>query len=245
MERDSTERVGSAPATGPLNLNPPHFHLLLWPLTAFAPNNAFAIWMALSAVALMASLTLVIRSLRLGGWAIASLLAVSYASPAMFAMVLTGQVGAVLLLPFTLSWNAARKSRAAQSAAWLGLCASVKPLFLLFVPAYLRLGLWRAALVADRHRRRRVRGRHCHLRFRGAPHLGEPPAVGHLGRALHERVAARHDPAKPVAERMAAASHCEHTAARRADLAGRGRHARRCHTLASAAASPTRTGSSF
>lgn len=148
--RDGTEMygtVGAAPAAGPLNLNPPHFHLLLWPLTAFSPNSAFAIWMALSAAALMASLTLVIRSLRLGAWAIASLLAVSYASPAMFAMVLTGQVGAIMLLPYTLSWNAARKNRAVQSAAWLGLCASVKPLFLLFVPAYLRLGLWRAALV--------------------------------------------------------------------------------------------------
>lgn len=148
--RDGTDiyrTVGSSPATGPLNLNPPHFHLLLWPLTAFVPTTAFAIWMALSAVALLASLMLIITRLRLGGWAIATLLAVSYASPAMFATVLTGQVGAILLLPYTLAWLAARRTHPPRAAAWLGLCASIKPLFLLFVPAYVRLGLWRAALV--------------------------------------------------------------------------------------------------
>ena len=109
MGRTYTERVEPSRATGPLNLNPPHFHLLLWPLTAFAPTTAFTIWMALSAVALLASLMLVSTSLRLGGWAIASLLAVSYASPAMFATVLTGQVGAMLLLPFTLAWMGVRR----------------------------------------------------------------------------------------------------------------------------------------
>lgn len=148
--RDGADMYGTLATshpTGPLNLNPPHFHLLLWPLTAFPPNTAFAIWMASSAAALTASLLLVMTSLRLDRWAAASLFAVSYASPAMFATVLTGQVGAFLLLPYTLAWRAARKAQAPQSAVWLGLCASIKPLFLLFVPTYARLGLWRAAIV--------------------------------------------------------------------------------------------------
>ena len=51
LGRTYTGTLEPSRATGLLNLNPPHFHLLLWPLTAFAPKAAFTIWMALSAVA--------------------------------------------------------------------------------------------------------------------------------------------------------------------------------------------------
>lgn len=115
------------------NMNPPHFHLLIWPFTFLDPTRAFAVWLVVSVAALIGSLALVSRNLRLHGWPVFVLCAMVAASASMFATLMTGQVGLVLLVPFTLAWLRARQKRDAEAGAWIGVCASVKPFLLLFV----------------------------------------------------------------------------------------------------------------
>jgi hypothetical protein len=121
--------------------------VLLSPLTACSRETAFAIWMVANGAALVVSLAVISRTLSLGGWAVASMAALIYASPGMFAMLMTGQVAGVLLLPYTLGWWQARRGHHVKASWWLGVCASVKPLFLLFAPAMALAGRWRAAAV--------------------------------------------------------------------------------------------------
>jgi hypothetical protein len=129
----------------PLNLNPPHFHLLLLPFTALPPDAAFAVWMGLSLIALAAALVMMARAVRLGAWGFASLCAAALLSPALHATMLTGQVGLLLLVPFTLAWIAARGGRDVAAGLGLGLCASIKPFVLLFAVAFVVQKRWRAA----------------------------------------------------------------------------------------------------
>lgn len=129
----------------PFNLNPPHFHLLLLPLTALPPDVAFTVWMWLSLVALAAALVMIGRAVRLRAWGFASLYAAAMLSPALHATMLTGQVGLLLLVPFTLAWIAARGGRDVAAGLWLGFCAAIKPFVLLFAVAFLVQKRWRAA----------------------------------------------------------------------------------------------------
>ena len=130
------------------NLNPPHFHLLVLPFTYLPPTPAFVAWLALSAVTFAGSMVLVQRSLQLGVAEMIALIAVAIAWAPMFATLLTGQVGPILLLPFTIAWYRARQGRHWEAGAWLGLCASVKPFFLLFLVYLALLGRFRAMLAA-------------------------------------------------------------------------------------------------
>jgi hypothetical protein len=70
---------------------------------------------------------------------VGSIVAVStflYAVSPTATTLLTGQVGLVLLLPFTIAWASARQHRYVSAGAWIGICASGKPFFLLFVPYF-------------------------------------------------------------------------------------------------------------
>jgi hypothetical protein len=129
----------------PLNLNPPHFHLLMLPLTALSPERAFAVWMGLSVIALAAMLVVIGRAVDLRMWGFASLAAATVLSPALHATMLTGQLGLLLLVPFTVAWLAARDGRESSAGAWLGFCASIKPFMLLFAIAFVVQKRWRAA----------------------------------------------------------------------------------------------------
>lgn len=120
------------------NMNPPHFHLIILPLTVLSPSRAFAVWMMLSGAALVWSIVLIRRSLRLNGTALFILCVLVLAWAPMMLMVMTGQVGLLLLLPFTLAWYRARQGRLTEAGAWVGLCASIKLFLLLFV-AYFAL----------------------------------------------------------------------------------------------------------
>ena len=130
----------------PLNLNPPHFHLLLLALTAFPPVTAFAAWLALSLVALIWALALLRRAVDLHLWGTATLAAAIVVSPAMHSTLMTGQIGVVLLLPFTVAWLAARAGRDRAAGIWLGVCASIKPFMLLFAVAFAVQRRWRSAV---------------------------------------------------------------------------------------------------
>ena len=116
------------------NLNPPHFSAVVLPFTWVDLPVAFRLWIATSALMLLASVVLICRSIGLRGWSVAALCAYLWAGAPMITTLLTGQVGLVLLLPFTLAWAAARRHQDVTAAAWIGLCASIKPFFLLFVP---------------------------------------------------------------------------------------------------------------
>lgn len=130
------------------NMNPPHFHLLVEPLTALSPPRAFAVWMILSGAALVGALVLIVRGLALSrsGAIGLGLLAVTWA-PMMFT-VMTGQVGLLLLVPFTLAWRRARQGRLAEAGAWIGVCASIKLFFLLFVLYFAVSRRWQALRMA-------------------------------------------------------------------------------------------------
>ena len=122
-----------------LNMNPPHFHLLTLPLAAFGPMTALLLWTLASVAALVVSLRLVARELRVAwtpariGLAAIGVLLCS----ATVSIVVTGQLTFLLLLPVTLAWIAARRGDWNRSAALLGVCASVKPFLGVFLVYFL------------------------------------------------------------------------------------------------------------
>jgi Glycosyltransferase family 87 len=129
----------------PLNLNPPHFHFLLLPLTSLAPERAFAVWMVSSGIALAWSIVLIQRTLNLGIWATAALVTAVVVSPAMHSTMMTGQIGLALLVPYMFAWLRERSGHDTRAALWLGFCASIKPFFLLFALDFIVRRRWRAA----------------------------------------------------------------------------------------------------
>ena len=130
------------------NLNPPHFSLLVIPLTLLPISVAFYAWLSLSGCCLVLSLWLVSRSLRLRVSSVIALSAAAFAAAPMVATLMTGQVALLLLLPYTLAWKADREGRPLRAAVWIGLCASFKPFFILFAVYFVLLRRYRAALAA-------------------------------------------------------------------------------------------------
>lgn len=118
-----------------LNMNPPHFHLLIVPIAWLDPGPALAAWGLLSAGTALAAAAVIVRELRLPVtrrgvlWTVAAIAACS----ATGMVVVTGQVTFVLLLPITLAWQAARHNRWLAFGLWMGACASVKPFLGVFL----------------------------------------------------------------------------------------------------------------
>lgn len=130
------------------NLNPPHFNYLLRPFTWVDRPQAFLAWLAMSGLALFVSAAVIVRATELRWGAIVAVSAFLYASSPMAVTLLTGQVGLVLLLPFTIAWASARQHRYVAAAVWIGVCASVKPFFLLFVPYFVARRQMSAAVIS-------------------------------------------------------------------------------------------------
>jgi hypothetical protein len=130
------------------NMNPPHFHLLLLPLTLLGnPDYAFILWWVLSGWCLfhVGKWILAETGIQLTeSWrqvALVLLLAFSGTS----AMIYTAQLCFVLLVPLTLMWREARHGRWGRAGMVLGLLLSIKP-FLAVLLAYLCWRRrWRAA----------------------------------------------------------------------------------------------------
>jgi hypothetical protein len=135
-----------------LNLNPPHFHLLVLPLVSLPPVVALCLWWAAGLGAFAASMVVIARELGISwspsaaAWTLVALVL----SSATGMVVITGQVTFLLMLAVTLSWRAARRGRWGAAAVWLGAAASVKPFLGLFVPFLLvtRRGRPAIAMVA-------------------------------------------------------------------------------------------------
>ena len=129
------------------NMNPPHFHVLVLPLARLSPLPAYVIWSIESLIALVLSVAVITRELRLRWsasrllWALTGFVVCS----ATLAVIVTGQLSFILLLPVTLAWRAARHGQWPRAGAWLGLVGSVKPFFGIFGLYFLLTKRFRAA----------------------------------------------------------------------------------------------------
>jgi hypothetical protein len=142
---DGQDMYGRGPATGTIvsgmeqplsqNMNPPHFHLLLLPFAVLNPVSAISAWMIVNLLALCVSLHAISRELQIGwtserlAWTTAAVICCSVTGT----IAVTGQLTFVLLLPVTLAWIAARHNDWNRAAAYLGVCASIKPFLGLFL----------------------------------------------------------------------------------------------------------------
>lgn len=121
------------------NLNPPIFHVLLFPLTSLSLETAFAIWGVLSMMAFLVFIRILTQELKISftlnqvGVVILGVLAFAGTG----ALLYTGQLSLVLLLPFTLAWVNARNRNWVKSGIFLGVLSSIKPFFLIFLPFFI------------------------------------------------------------------------------------------------------------
>jgi dolichol-phosphate mannosyltransferase len=129
------------------NMNPPHFHLLLVPLTLLPePDWAYIVYLVLSAWCLYycvhrtiaaTGLELTPERRRLG-----IVFALLFCGTA--AMLFTGQLTFFLMVPVTLAWLAARRGQWAKSGALVGIALSVKPFLGVLLAYYVWRRHWRA-----------------------------------------------------------------------------------------------------
>jgi hypothetical protein len=134
---------GSAP-----NLVPPHAHLLIAPVILLERQTAYALWLQISLVSIVAAALRVSRELSLRPslpmWLLAAALAVS--SGMTMSLVTSGQIYAVLAWPVTAGWVAWRHGELTRAARWLAVAASIKLLLALALLWFVVRGRWRAAL---------------------------------------------------------------------------------------------------
>ena len=119
-----------------LNLNPPHFHLILLPLAPLPARWALVVWGLASLLCLALSLRLIAREsgITLTPWQRRLALLALLGFAGMAAVAVTGQVSFVLLLPVTLAWIRARRGKWTEAGIYLGLAMSVKPFLAVFLP---------------------------------------------------------------------------------------------------------------
>ncbi len=133
-----------------LDLNPPHFHLVVLPMIAWPLHSAAIVWTLANVGCGIAALVLVYIELRptIHPSRIFPLLWVVLASAATGANALTAQCTGLLMLPMAVAWRSARHGQWNTSGAWLGVLISVKPFLGLFLPVLLLVRRPRAALAA-------------------------------------------------------------------------------------------------
>lgn len=133
-----------------LNMNPPHFHLLLLPFIPFGLTAASIAWGVLNLLAAGIALFITAREL---GWSLRwqailpSLLFILLSGP-VNAVAVTGQFTGMLMLLMSLAWQDARRGRWERCGAWLGVLIGLKPFLALFVPVLLMTRRWNALLGA-------------------------------------------------------------------------------------------------
>jgi len=119
-----------------VNLNPPHFQLLVLPLALLAPGAALALWAAVNLLCLGISMAVIARELGLKPSAKSCwrgtvwLLAFSGTG----AVLGTAEVSFLLVLPLTLAWAAARQKHWKRAGVFLGLAMGLKLFLLIFIP---------------------------------------------------------------------------------------------------------------
>jgi len=128
-----------------VNLNPPHFQLLLLPLALLPAGVALGLWAVASFLCLGGSIYVIARELDLKpSWPTCYRAAIwLLAFAGMGAVLGTAEMSFLLLFPLTLAWAAARQGRWSQAGIYLGFAMSLKLFLLIFIPYFVlrrRLG---------------------------------------------------------------------------------------------------------
>lgn len=131
-----------------LDMNPPHFHVLMLPLAKLTLGLAARVWLVANAAAALISCWLVWRELdlRLERWHWLPLAAFCLGSTATMANSVTAQCTGILMPLVTLAWIDARHGRWSRSGIWLGLLISLKPFLGLFLLAFAWNRRWSAVI---------------------------------------------------------------------------------------------------
>lgn len=129
-----------------LDMNPPHFHILMLPLVHLTLGQAARVWLLINASAALGSCWLVLRELgmRPRPWHWLPLAAFCLGSTATMANSVTAQCTGILMPLITMAWIDARHGRWSSSGIWLGVLASLKPFFGLFLLSFAWNRQWRA-----------------------------------------------------------------------------------------------------
>ena len=127
---------GAAEAHVRINLNPPHFLLLLAPLVALDPLPAFVVWITLGLISAAAAIHLILREngLRFRSPTGMAVVGAVIATAPTGALLLSGQVSWLLWWPACRAWVASRRGQWIAAGALLGVLASLKPFLLVFLP---------------------------------------------------------------------------------------------------------------
>ena len=139
-------KLDKAPELQFLDMNPPHFHLIVLPLARLELRQAVGVWMGASVFALILSMLLIFREIRLD-WTPTRLLTIAFGTLGFAgtqAFFLTGQLSMLLLLAMTVCWLDARRDRWSSVGVWLGVCLSIKPFLLILIPYLLGTRRFRA-----------------------------------------------------------------------------------------------------
>ena len=137
--------AGRAWLQGP-NLNPPHFYVVVAPFALLSAKGAYVAWIACGALAAGYAAAVSLRALRARWTPAAAALVLSNA--AFNTTVRMGQLSALLAVPVTIAWRAARESRWVLAGVSIGAAASVKPFLLICIPYLLLKGKIRATWAA-------------------------------------------------------------------------------------------------
>jgi hypothetical protein len=122
-----------------LNLNPPHFHLLLLPLLNMPVEVAHMVWLAVGLGCLLLMGQIWTRELGFA-WTEKSrqLALIAFLGPVItIDMIQHGQLAWLLVLPVGLLWMKARKNHWLWAGAILGVLVSIKAFFLILAPYFL------------------------------------------------------------------------------------------------------------
>ncbi len=132
-----------------LDLNPPQFHLLLYPLTGLPDDMAAGVWLLVQFAAGAAGLLIVWRSLKLETCSprtrIGLLFLLLLSTPTL-AILITGQFTLILFLLVALAWRDIRAGRWTRGCLFLGIGLGIKPFFLILLPWLLIRRKWAATL---------------------------------------------------------------------------------------------------
>ena len=131
-----------------LNMNPPHFHLIVLPVVLLDLAAATTVWVALNVLATGLSVAIAVRELdlKVRPAVVLPTLVIALLSGALNAVAVTGQFTGLLMLPMTLAWRDARRGDWLRCGSWLGAVIGLKPFLALFVPVFLVNKRWRALL---------------------------------------------------------------------------------------------------
>ena len=145
---DKSARAGEPSLCLHPNLNPPVFGFIALALAALPPSAAWWIWGVASGLASLIALSLIAGTLTTKSPDLVLMTALAWVAflfyyPSFTAYSL-GQVTFFLFLPLVAGWLALRNGQDFVAGAWIGLAASLKPFFGLFLLLFFAGRYWRA-----------------------------------------------------------------------------------------------------